>query len=179
MENHIYSLLFRKEFITEPSESHLKAAPNISGAAERRNMKSLTIWFPISPQPWQRPKTRIINGWVQHYSPKKTTEYEREIADYFRSHPQRFKFEKDIPVAINLVFGMPIPKSTPKSRKDAMIEGVIKHTKRPDVDNMAKAVLDALNGLAWADDSQIVRLSITKEYTREPYVYLYMYEYTD
>lgn len=74
---------------------------------------------------------------------------------------------------------MPIPKSTPKSRKEAMFEGIIKHTKRPDVDNMAKAVLDALNGIAWEDDSQIARLSITKEYAKEPYVYFYMHEYTD
>lgn len=142
-------------------------------------MKSLTIWFPITPQAWQRPKTRIINGWVQHYSPKKTTQYEKQIADYFREQPQSFKFEKDIPVAVNLVFGMPIPKSAPKSQKAAMIEGIIKHTKRGDVDNLAKAVLDSLNGLAWEDDSQIVRLSITKEYAREPYVYFYMHEYTD
>lgn len=176
MENHIYSLLFQKEFITDNSESHLKAASNISGAAERRNMKSLTVWFPIEPAPKGRPR---FTKFGKTYTPKKTQDYEKKIADYFRSHPQRFKFEKDIPVAVNLVFGMPIPKNTPKSRKDAMIEGIIKHTKRPDVDNMTKAVLDALNGLAWTDDSQIVRLTVTKEYTREPYVYLYMYEYTD
>ena len=159
------------------SESHLKAAPNISGAAERSTMKSLTIWFPIEPMPKERPRFTKSG---KAYTPKKTQDYEKKIADYFRSHPQRFKFEKDIPVAVNLVFGMPIPKSTPKSRKEAMFEGIIKHTKRPDVDNMAKAVLDALShGIAWEDDSQIVRLTVTKEYTKEPYVYLYMYEYTD
>lgn len=154
----------------------MKAAPNISGAAERRDMKTLTIWFPTEPTPKGRPR---FTRFGKAYTPKKTQDYEKKIADYFKQNPNRFKFEKDIPVAINLVFGMPIPKSTPKSRKEAMIEGIIKHTKRPDVDNMAKAVLDALNGLAWDDDSQIVRLSITKEYTKEPYVYLYMHEYTD
>lgn len=140
-------------------------------------MKSLAIWFPIEPTPKGRPR---FTRFGKPYTPKKTQEYEKKIADYFRSQPQRFKFEKDIPVAVNLVFGMPIPKSTPKSRKEAMFEGIIKHTKRPDVDNMAKAVLDALShGIAWEDDSQIVRLSITKEYAKEPYVYFYMHEYTD
>lgn len=152
------------------------AAPNISGAAERSNMKSLTVWFPIEPVPKQRPN---FSRSKKAYTPKKTREYEKKIADYFKTYPNRIKFEKDIPLAINLVFGMPIPKSASKSRKEAMFEGIIKHTKRPDVDNMAKAVLDALNGLAWEDDSQIVRLSVTKEYTRDPYVYFYMYEYTD
>lgn len=158
------------------SESHLKAASNISGAAERSNMIDFTVWFPIEPTPKGRPRfTKFGNA----YTPKKTQEYEKKIADYYKQNPKHVKAEKDIPLAINLVFGMPIPKSTPKSRKDAMVEGILKHTKRPDVDNMAKAVLDALNGIAWEDDSQIVRLSITKEYTREPYVYLYMHEYKD
>lgn len=140
-------------------------------------MKSLTVWFPIEPVPKGRPR---FTKFGKAYTPEKTKKYEKRIADYFREQPQSFKFGKDIPVAVNLVFGMPIPKNTPKSRKNAMIEGIIKHTKRPDVDNMAKAVLDALShGLAWEDDSQIVRLSITKEYAKEPYVYLYMYEYTD
>lgn len=47
------------------------------------------------------------------------------------------------------------------------------HRSRPDVDNLAKAVMDGLNQLAWKDDSQIVDLRITKRYTRPdecPYV---------
>ena len=144
-------------------------------------MKSLTVWFPIEPTPKGRPRfTRYgKKRFVKAYTPKKTRNYEEKITEYYRQSPNAYKFEKGIPLAINLVFGMPIPKSTPKSRKEAMFEGIIKHTKRPDVDNMAKAVLDALNGIAWEDDSQIVRLTVTKEYTKEPYVYLYMYEYTD
>ena len=74
---------------------------------------------------------------------------------------------------------MPIPKSTPKSRKAAMLEKIIQHTKKPDLDNLQKAVLDALNGTAWEDDSQIVRITAEKKYTDDPYVYLYMNEYTE
>ena len=139
-------------------------------------MKSLTVWFPINPKSKQRPGFRRFG---KASTPKKTRDYEEQIADYFNQNPSRFRFEKGIPIEVNLVFGMPIPKSTAKSRKAAMLEGIIKHTKKPDVDNLQKAVLDALNKIAWGDDSQIVRITAKKEYTNEPYVYLYMKEYTD
>jgi Holliday junction resolvase RusA-like endonuclease len=35
---------------------------------------------------------------------------------------------------------------------------------RPDIDNYAKAILDALNGVMWADDGQIVQLTASKSY---------------
>ena len=57
-----------------------------------------------------------------------------------------------------------------------MLEGAIKPTKKPDIDNMQKAVLDALNGLAWDDDSQIVKVTAEKEYAVNPYVHLYVHE---
>ena len=43
--------------------------------------------------------------------------------------------------------------------------GKLLPTKKPDVDNVAKSVLDALNGVAWLDDSQVVRLEISKSYS--------------
>lgn len=148
----------------------------IRAGAERSNMKSLTVWFPIEPVPKGRPR---FTKFGKAYTPKKTHDYEKKIADYFRQNPNRFKFEKGIPIVVNLVFGMPIPQSAPKSRNAAMLEELIKHTKKPDLDNLQKAVLDALNGIAWEDDSQIVRITAEKKYTDDPYVYLYMNEYTE
>ena len=142
-------------------------------------MKKLTITIPITPTPWQRPKTRVVKGWVQHYEPAKTKNYEKAIADYYKQSSRGFKFDKDQAVIVNMVFGMPIPKSAPKVKQVNMCKGNIRHTKRPDVDNLVKAVLDALNGVAWEDDSQIVRLSASKEYSSEPYVYLYIHESVD
>jgi Holliday junction resolvase RusA-like endonuclease len=60
-----------------------------------------------------------------------------------------------------------------------MQNGAIKHIKKPDTDNLLKAVLDGLNGIAWADDSQVIRVSASKEYSTEPYVYLYIHESVD
>ena len=35
---------------------------------------------------------------------------------------------------------------------------------KPDIDNIAKSVLDGLNGTAWGDDTQVVEMSIKKYY---------------
>ncbi len=129
--------------------------------------------------PKGRPRARSFAGRIQIFTPQKTLDFERAIAEYYQQSTKAFMFEKDQPICVNVVFGMPIPKSIPKSRQDAMAQGIIRHTKRPDIDNLIKSVLDALNGVAWVDDSQIVRLSASKEYSSEPYVYLYIHESVD
>jgi Holliday junction resolvase RusA-like endonuclease len=55
-------------------------------------------------------------------------------------------------------------------RKKMMLEGQIRHTKKCDADNLAKAVLDALNGIAYYDDSQVCELSVSKLYSDNPRV---------
>jgi Holliday junction resolvase RusA-like endonuclease len=55
------------------------------------------------------------------------------------------------------------------NRKIAQIKsGELFPTSKPDLDNLAKIVLDALNGILWADDCQVVKLEITKEYGEIP-----------
>ena len=72
------------------------------------------------------------------------------------------------PVIANMEFIMPMPKSLRK-RDVALVEaGRYYHTKKPDLDNMVKFVKDCLNGLAWRDDSQVVKLTATKRYGRDP-----------
>lgn len=72
---------------------------------------------------------------------------------------------------ITACFG--IPKSTSKKARTAMLSGQTYPTKKPDVDNVVKIVLDALNGFAWHDDAQVIDLHISKTYTeREPFVWV-------
>lgn len=71
-------------------------------------------------------------------------------------------------INVELVFTMPIPKTTSKKRKKEMIDNTIKHTKRPDCDNLAKLVLDAMNGVVYTDDSLIVKLTVSKFYGETP-----------
>ena len=135
-------------------------------------MKAISLRIPITPTPKGRPRVSILGGHAHAYTPKKTADYERDIAYHYTRACGGFMYDRDQALTVRIEFGMPIPKSTPKSRKDAIIEGIIKHIKKPDVDNLVKAVLDALNGVAWVDDSQIVRLIAEKRYSTEPYVFI-------
>ncbi len=62
-------------------------------------------------------------------------------------------------VSLTLTFELPRPKSLPKK--------VAAHTKKPDIDKLARAVCDALTGIAYADDSQIVSLTVSKRYATD------------
>ena len=57
-----------------------------------------------------------------------------------------------------------IPQSKSKKQKEKMITGEIKPVVKPDVDNVAKSILDALNGIIYLDDKQIIELDIKKIY---------------
>ena len=69
--------------------------------------------------------------------------------------------------AVTLTFFMPIPKSLPKGQKNAISWGS-KHNHKPDVDNLAKYYLDCANGLLYSDDSKIISLLASKEYSDNP-----------
>ena len=62
---------------------------------------------------------------------------------------------------------MGIPASAWKKKREQMIFGEIKPTKKPDWDNIGKLVTDALNGIAWHDDAQIVKSTVIKVYTAD------------
>lgn len=61
-----------------------------------------------------------------------------------------------------------IPKSSSKVKKTAMLSGELLPTKKPDIDNIVKAVLDALNEVAYRDDTQVVELQVRKQYSERP-----------
>lgn len=62
------------------------------------------------------------------------------------------------PVAAFLTFYMPRPESLP------LFEGVLLHQKKPDIDKLCRAVLDALSGLVYVDDSQVAAVTAAKYY---------------
>lgn len=142
-------------------------------------MREITFRLSTIPVAKGRPRFHIYRGRILVKTPTKTAEYENLIAMKYQEASGGFKFEREAPLNVSLFFGMPIPSSTTKSRKAAMEEGVLKHIKKPDIDNLVKSVLDALNDIAWEDDSQIIRLNIQKEYSKEPYVYIRISESVD
>lgn len=124
-------------------------------------MRKTEIFFPFEPVPKGRPRfTRTGHA----YTPKTTQEYERKIAEYYKSQTNDFY---DSAIKIKLIFNMPIPKSTTKKNKELMAVGMIKHTKRPDADNMIKAFCDGLLNVAYSDDSLITELHVIKKYATD------------
>jgi Holliday junction resolvase RusA-like endonuclease len=72
------------------------------------------------------------------------------------------------PLSLSLRFRMPIPKSATKRAKAGMASGEIAHCSRPDLDNCQKALMDAMNGVVFCDDGQVVRAFTTKLYAEQP-----------
>ena len=116
---------------------------------------------------------RLKNGKTGTYTPDKTVAYEELARQRFRQQwpSEELPFPDKTPVCVMITVCFSIPNSASKKARASMIDGRIRPTKKPDVDNVIKIVLDALNGFAWHDDAQVVDLSVSKIYTdQEPFV---------
>jgi Holliday junction resolvase RusA-like endonuclease len=116
-----------------------------------------------------RPKFSTFNGHATAYTPQKTVNYENLVKLSVQQQQKGLKpFDKDVPLQADIIAYFPIPKSTSMKRRKMMLEGKIRHTKKCDADNLAKSILDALNGIAFYDDSQVCELSVSKLYSDNP-----------
>jgi Holliday junction resolvase RusA-like endonuclease len=116
-----------------------------------------------------RPKFSTFNGHATAYTPAKTVNYENLVRLSVQQQQKGLKpFDKDVPLQADIIAYFPIPKSTSKKKREAMLNGEIYHTKKPDADNIVKCILDALNGIAYYDDSQVVYVRCKKNYSDEP-----------
>ena len=95
-------------------------------------------------------------------TPKATRDYEKRVVNCYIAQDGTLY---DTPVRVNIVAYKKIPKSYTKKRIKAIQEGIEQPTSKPDLDNICKIILDALNGVAYKDDTQVVRLAISKKYT--------------
>ena len=119
----------------------------------------IKLVIPGKAQAKQRPRI----GRNGAYTPQKTKNYENWIKTIFiQNYPVMKPLET--PLRVSIVLNVEIPTSISKKKQIEMINGSILPTKKPDVDNVAKSILDALNGLAYRDDKQIIYLQVTKRY---------------
>ena len=121
-----------------------------------------------------RPRLNSYTGVV--YTPTRTKDYESLVEQYFLLKYPRFKaLEGRIKVSIIAYFS--IPKTTKKADINEMLENNISPTKKPDIDNIVKAILDSMNKFAFKDDNQITKLEVEKKYAIEDKVYVKIEEY--
>lgn len=107
------------------------------------------------------------------YTPKTTRDYEAWVKLCWLQTGQPMSLR---PLQVKLGFYLPIPKSFSKKQRELALAGVLLPTKKPDIDNLVKAVLDGLNGLAYRDDQQIVALEAAKGYGAAPLVQVTLQE---
>jgi len=119
-----------------------------------------TIAFTVPGNPVPKGRPRFTRQ-GRTYTPAKTKTYEEQVAVLARAVcPEPLK----TPVAVLVTAVFPVPLTYPKKRREACLSGSERHTKRPDLDNIVKAVTDGMNGVVYGDDSQIVRLVANKVY---------------
>lgn len=125
-------------------------------------MFALTI--PGPPIAKKRPRFARIGKGVRTYSAQETEEgrFLWEVKAQWQGKPLCG------PVSIEMLFSMPIPKSTSKRSREAMLCAPVPHCKKPDLDNLVKFAWDCLNGIVLGDDSQVYQVSARKIYGDSP-----------
>lgn len=130
----------------------------------------MTFTVEGSPQGKRRPRFTTVNGYARAYEHDSDALYENQIKLTFQNaRPNDYDlYEKALSVRITALFD--IPKAFSKVKTQRALRGEIRPVKKPDSDNIAKVVCDALNGIAYKDDTQIVELIVIKTYALRPAV---------
>lgn len=125
----------------------------------------LQFTLPITPVPKGRPRLSRFGT----YTPEKTKRFENDVRLLVKSLIGNQQ-PLETPLEVFLYFRLHVPQSYSKKRTEACLNGSDRPILRStgDLDNHAKAVTDAFNGLVYKDDSQIVELHLTKVYDVKP-----------
>ena len=137
-----------------------------------REFRAVVLGEPVAQG---RPRFSRQGSFVKAYDPAKSRDYKQYV---------RLVAAQDAPetpvtgaVLLSLRIYRSIPKSMPRYKREAALAGVLRPTTKPDVSNVLKGVEDALKGLWYADDSQIVGYGVLgKWYSERPRIEIAMQE---
>ena len=131
--------------------------------------QEIKIVVKTEPKGKERPLFTRRGGFVRAITPKQTREYENIIRLFAQKEMKALK-AKPLQCAVVVMIDAyrSIPKSYSKLKREKAIKNEIRPTTKPDADNIAKLVLDALNEVAYIDDKQIISLSVQKYYAEKP-----------
>lgn len=129
--------------------------------------------FEVLGNPIGKQRARTLrNG--HSYTPEKTVNYETLIK---LSCPKTVEPLVGA-LQVSVIACYPIPKSFSKVKREQALQGQIKPLVKPDIDNVVKIVCDALNGIAYKDDTQISTVWATKKYGEQPKIIIQITEDT-
>ena len=122
----------------------------------------------------QRPRVNTYTGNI--YTPNSTKDYEEYIRQcFFLKYPKNKTLEGRVKVEI--IAYIKIPNNVKKQENEKMLKGELSPTKKPDIDNIAKVVLDSINKYVIKDDKQVTKISVEKIYGKEEKLYIKIEEY--
>ena len=127
--------------------------------------------FSVPGEPTGKGRPRVVNvgNRSMAFTPHKTVSYENLVKLEYQAQSEGHTFaDKQVRMNIRAYYG--VPKSDSRNKRTAKLAGMIRPTKKPDIDNVYKIIADALNGIAYNDDSQIVSANIEKLYAETPRV---------
>jgi Holliday junction resolvase RusA-like endonuclease len=127
----------------------------------------VTISLPGAPRGKGRPRFGRRGSFVAVWTDKKTFAYEELLTEAGMD-----AMAPNLPhlgaLSVRIEAGMPVPASWSRKKQQAALAGDLNPTGKPDFDNIAKIVGDALNKIVWKDDSQIIVCAFRKFYAAEP-----------
>jgi Holliday junction resolvase RusA-like endonuclease len=122
------------------------------------------VIFSVYGQPVPKKRPRVTR-YGHAYTPKESLAYENEVALMAKSAMGSSE-ALETPVAAYIYINYAVPPSYSKKRKEACLNGSERPTGQNlgDIDNVAKQILDACNGIVYKDDRQVVSLHVTKRF---------------
>lgn len=127
----------------------------------------MIVTFIVEGEPQGKARHRTTKS-GHTYTPQKTVLYENKVKMCYESRTSNKVLQGPIRADIHAYYT--IPKSKSNKIKEQMRKNMIRPTKKPDSDNVAKAVLDSINGIAYKDDAYVVDLTVSKYYADEGFV---------
>ena len=140
-------------------------------------MTSFSFTVPGEPQGKARARTVRNNGITRTFTPETTQNYEALVKlTCQQAKPETWGVPEG-EIGLNITAYFAPPKSVNAKKRAAMLNGSARPTKKPDWDNMGKVIGDALNGIAYHDDSQVVCALVMKQYAETPGVHVTVSKY--
>lgn len=132
-------------------------------------MIEIFIPGPVKGKARARTVRNKYNGKTVSYTPDGTVLYENLIKELYLNKSGHF-FEGPLEIIVEASFAP--PKSASKKKAGQMLSGEVVPEKKPDIDNIIKVVCDALNGIAYHDDKQIISVTAKKQYAAKDGLYI-------
>ena len=137
----------------------------------------MKITIPIEPVSQLRPRATNRGGHTRVYDPSKVKTYKNSVRKFLEDYPiKRFS---DVELDVKVKFYLPVQKSISKKERERRLSHEKRPDKKPDIDNLQKSLLDALNGIVWDDDAKITHIEAWKFYSEKPHTEIEVNERTN